>query len=184
GADSSAADGEIVEAVQSYGDAAAITVKHIHVAGEFLAESERRGVLQMGAADFYDVRELFGFGVQRVAKVFYRGKQAARRFRGGGDVHGGGKRIIGGLRHVDVVVGMNGLFAAHFAAGNFDGAIRDDFVDIHVGLRAAAGLPNAKREVRAEFSLDDFIGGADNEAALFVRELAEVQIDERGGFFE
>jgi len=42
------------------------------------------------------------------------------------------------------------------AAGNFDGAVGDDFVDVHVGLRAAAGLPDAKREVLVEFSIDDF----------------------------
>src|SRR5438477_11493189 len=68
GADSGTADGEIVETVESDGDAAAVAVKHIDVAGKFLAERKRRGVLQMRAADFDDVREFFGFGVQRVTK--------------------------------------------------------------------------------------------------------------------
>src|SRR2546422_2782779 len=85
-ADGSAADGEIVESVESDGDAAAIAVEHIDVAGEFLAERERRGVLQMRAADFDDVREFFGFGVERVAKSLDGGKKTARGFRGGGDV--------------------------------------------------------------------------------------------------
>src|SRR5258707_13422256 len=93
GADGGAADGEIVEAVESHGDAAAIAIKHVDVAGEFLAKGERRGVLQMGAADFYDVRELLGFGVERVAKSFDGREEAARGFRGGGDVHGGGERV-------------------------------------------------------------------------------------------
>src|SRR6266567_6320361 len=100
GADSRSPDGEIVEAVESDGDAAAIAVKHIDVAGKFLAEGERRGVLEMGAADLDDVRELRGFGVERVAKCLDSGEEAARGFRGGGDVHGGGKRVVGGLRHV------------------------------------------------------------------------------------
>src|SRR6266699_1902023 len=131
-ADGSATDGEIVEAVESDGDAAATAVEQIHVAGKFLAEGERRGVLEMGAADFYDVRELRGFGVERIAKSFDGGKQAARSFRGGGDVHGRGEGVVGRLRHVDVVVGMDGLFGPHFAAGNLDGAVGDDFVDVHV----------------------------------------------------
>src|SRR5260221_1467895 len=42
-------------------------------------------------------------------------------------------------------------------------SVGDDFVDVHVGLRAAAGLPDAKREVLVEFSIDDFIGGAHDE---------------------
>src|SRR5437016_9593008 len=138
----------------------------------------------MGAADFYDVGKLFGFGVEGVTEIFYGGEETAYRFRGGGDVHGGGKRVVGGLRHVYVVIGVNGSLATHFAAGDFNGAVGDDFVDVHVGLRAAAGLPDAKREVVVELSGDDFIGGADDEAALFVRELAEVLVDERGGFLE
>src|SRR5207253_6483754 len=81
GADGGAADGEIVEAVESDGNAAAIAVKHIDVGGKFLTERERRGVLQMRAADFDDVREFFRFGVERVAKSLDGGKQPARGFR-------------------------------------------------------------------------------------------------------
>jgi hypothetical protein len=91
---------------------------------------------------FDDVRKFPGFGVESVAKFFYGGEKTPHGFRGRGDVHGGGEGVVGRLRHVDVVVGMNGLFAAHDAAGNFDGAVGNDFVDVHVGLRAAAGLPD------------------------------------------
>src|SRR5260370_39871622 len=78
GADGGAPDGEIVEAVESDGDASAIAIEHIDVAGELLAERERRGVLQMGAADFYDVRKFLGFGIERVAKSLDGGEKAAR----------------------------------------------------------------------------------------------------------
>src|SRR4029077_10470973 len=115
GADGGAADGQVVEAVESDADASAIAIEHIDVAGKFLAESKRRSVLQMRTANFYDVRKFLGFGVERVAKIFYRGKQAARRFRGGGDVHGGGKRVVGGLRHVHIIIWMNRFLAAHLA---------------------------------------------------------------------
>src|SRR5712664_469489 len=94
GADGGAADGEIVEAVEGHGDAAAVAVEKIHVAGKFLAEGEGRGVLQMGAADFYDVREFPGFGVESVSESFNRREEAARGFRGGGNVHGGGKPVV------------------------------------------------------------------------------------------
>src|SRR5258708_39771608 len=94
GADGGAADCEIVEAVESDGGASAIAVKHIDVAGKFLAERERRGILQMGATDFDDVRKFFSFGIERVAKIFYRGEQAARRFRGGAKWNAVGKRVV------------------------------------------------------------------------------------------
>src|SRR5260370_40346018 len=94
GADGGAADGEIVEAVEGHGDAAAVAIEHVDVAGKFLAEGERRGVLQVSAADFYDVGELFGFGVERVAKSLDGREQAARGFRGCGEGRGGGRRVV------------------------------------------------------------------------------------------
>src|SRR5256885_17202736 len=110
GANGSAADGEIVESVESDGDAAAIAVEHIDVAGEFLAERERRGVLQMRAADFDDVREFFGFGVECVAKSLDGGKKTGRGFRGGGGVEGGGEKVVGGVGEVEGNVGGGGGF--------------------------------------------------------------------------
>src|SRR5712692_7876036 len=118
GADSSAADGKIVETVESDGHAPAVAVKHIDVAGKFLTERERRGILEMSAPDFYDVGELFGFGVERVAKILQRGEQTARGFRGSGNVHGGGKSVVGGLRHVHVIIWVDRFLAAHLASGN------------------------------------------------------------------
>ena len=79
---------------------------------------------------------------------------------------------------------MDGSLAAHFAVGDFNGAVGDDFVDVHVSLRAAPGLPDAKREVVIKFSSDDFIGGLCDERAFFGRQLAEILIDERGGFLK
>ena len=53
---------------------------------------------------------------------------------------------------------MNRLLAAHLAAGNLNRAIGDHFVGVHVGLRAAARLPDAQRKVFVEFSFDHFVG--------------------------
>src|SRR5579863_7212796 len=79
---------------------------------------------------------------------------------------------------------MNRLFAAQRAAGNFNGAIADDFVDVHVGLGAAAGLPDAEREMVVEFARDDFVGGLRDVLGFFGGKFAEILIDQRGGFFE
>ena len=79
---------------------------------------------------------------------------------------------------------MNGFFAAHDAAGKLDGAIGDDFVDVHVGLRAAAGLPDAQREMIVQFAGDYFIGGLNDQLGFFCRKFAEVLIDQCSGLFE
>ena len=147
-----AADGEVVEPIEGLRNADEIAVEQADPAGKFLAHGERCSVLQMGAADFDDPREFFCFGVERVAKFFDGGQEATGRFGSRGNVHGRRERVIRGLRHVDVVIGMDGFFAAQDAAREFDGAVADDFVDVHVGLRAAAGLPNAQGEVIVELA--------------------------------
>ena len=51
-------------------------------------------------------------------------------------MHGGGKSVVGALGFIDVIIGVNRFFASHHAAGNFDCAVADDLVGIHVGLGA------------------------------------------------
>ena len=60
GADRGAADRELVEALDRDLDALDVGVELGDVAGELLAERERHRVLQVGAADLDDVRELLG----------------------------------------------------------------------------------------------------------------------------
>ena len=99
-------------------------------------------------------------------------------------MHRGRKCVVGGLRHVDVIVGVDWLLTAHHAAGDFDGAVADDFVDVHVGLGAAAGLPDTEREVIVELPTNYFVGRLRDEFGFFWRELAEILIDQRGSFFQ
>jgi hypothetical protein len=58
-----------------------------------------------------------------------------------------------------VVVGVDWLLAAHGAAENLDGAVGDDLVGVHVGLRARARLPDDKGEVVNELQGGNLVGG-------------------------
>jgi len=60
--------------------------------------------------------------------------------------HRGGKRVVGGLCHVDVIVGMNGSLAAQRRACDLTTAVRNDFVHVHIELRSAAGHPDMQRK--------------------------------------
>ena len=64
--------------------------------------------------------------------------------------------------------GWIGFLLPHHAAGQLDGAVRDDLIGVHVGLRAAAGLPDDQREVRVELAGDHFVGGAHDEIATWL----------------
>ena len=52
---------------------------------------------------------------------------------------------------------MNRFLASHDAAGHLNRAIGDHFVGVHVGLGAAAGLPNAQRKMLVKLSFDHFV---------------------------
>src|SRR5277367_3039237 len=104
------------------------------------------------------------------------GEQIFLDAHGGGDVHGGGDHVVGALLHVDVIVGMDGVFAAAFTGGELVGAAGDDLVGVHVGAGAGAGLENVDDELGVELAVDDFGGGGLDEVAFFGVDEAELRI--------
>lgn len=66
-------------------------------------------------------------------------------------------RVIGGLAHVDVVIGVNGLLAAKLAAHHLNGPVRNDLVHIHVGLGAGTSLEDNKGEFVDELARNDLV---------------------------
>ena len=184
GADGGAADGELVETGEREFDIAQGLVEQAHIAGEFLPECERGGILEVRAADLDDVGKGGGFGVERVAEFFHGRDEGLDDLAGRGDGHRRREGVVRRLRHVHIVIWMHWLFGAFYTACDFDGAIRDNLVGVHVALSAGAGLPDAKREVGVEFSRDDFIRRLRDEIAFFSAELAEVCVREGGGLFQ
>lgn len=51
----------------------------------------------------------------------------------GGNVKCRGKGIVGGLTHIDMVIGMNGLLLPSFPQKHA-GMVGDHFIDIHIAL--------------------------------------------------
>ena len=121
--------------------------------------------------------ELLGLARERVAQLSHRRNQVVRDFLGRRDMHRGRKRVVRRLRHVHVVVRMNRLLAAEHAARHLDRAIRDDLVGVHVGLRAAAGLPDAQRKMIVEFARDHLVRRRGYQLGLVRRQFAEIAIN-------
>ena len=184
GADGGAAERELVERGQRGLGAADAVGDLLDVTAELLAERERHGVHEVGAADLDDIVPSVGLGGERVVQVREGGQQVVSDLFGGGDGHRAGEDVVGGLRHVDVVVGMDRGLGAAFAAERFDGDVGDDLVGVHVGLRAGAGLPDDEREVVVEFAVDDLLGGAADGVGDFGVELAELLVGGGGGVLD
>ncbi len=80
-------------------------VAHLRgVAGELLAEGDRGGVHQVGAAGLHDVRELRCLRLQATREQLERRDQVCCDRLHGGDVDRGGEHVVGRLRGVHVVV--------------------------------------------------------------------------------
>ena len=120
----------------------------------------------MGATDFHDVFPVIRFFVHGVAKRLNSGDEPAGRVDRGGDVHGGGKRVVGRLSHVDVVVRVHGGLAAQGCSSELTAAVGDDFVDVHVELGAAASHPYVQWKHVVMLSSQDFVAGFDDQVVL------------------
>ena len=74
---------------------------------------------------------------------------------------------------------MNRLLAAHLAAGDFNGPVRNYFVGVHVGLRAASRLPDVQREMLVELARDDFVGRLCDQLRLLRGEFSQILVYQR-----
>ena len=184
GADGGAAQRQFVQPFERILQAGEAVVELRDVAGKFLSQRQRGGVLQVGTADFDDVGKGFGFAVQRVAQFLHCRDEQVVDFLRGGDVNRGRERVVGGLGVVDVVIRMHRFVGGKAGAGEFVGTVRQHFVHVHVGLRAGTSLPDDERELAIEFASEDVISGADDEVGLFLLDAAEASVGLRGGFFD
>lgn len=160
GADSGTALSEQPQVRQGSLDALDAKVKLGDVARELLSQSQRRGVLEMCAANLDNLLglELVHLGLQGVSQAAQGRNQLTLDLEDGGDVHDGGEGVVRGGAAVDVIVGVDGFLAALLAAQDLDGSVGDDLVRVHVGLSARAGLPDDQGEVVEQLQVSDLLG--------------------------
>ena len=177
GAHRGASDGQLVESGQGRPDHRQTVVEHGDPARDLLTQGERGGVLEMGATDLDDIGEGQRLLVEDIAELQDGGNEAAEELAHRGQVHGGGKGVVGGLRAVHVIIGMHRLLRAHLAAQELDGAVADHFIGVHVALGAAARLPDHQRKVVVELACYHLVGGLDDGRRHVLGQEPELVID-------
>ena len=154
-------------------------------AGDLLAERDGHGIHEMRAAALDDALVLALQTLELVDERPRGGQHRPGEREHGGDMHGRGERVVGGLRAVDVVVGVD-------RALERDAAFRrqlvraggHDLVHVHVGLRARSGLPDLEREVAVEVSREQLVAGVGDEGPDGGVEHAELDVGLGGGLLE
>ena len=166
GSYSRATNGEVIKSRKHLLQPRDITVKQTHPAGHLLPHREWRRVHQMRPANLYDVLKLPRFCIDGVAQPGHGRNQCLGYSRRSRNMHSSRKRVIGRLRHVHVVIWMDRFLRTHHATCDLNRAIRNHLVGIHIGLRAAAGLPDAEWKVLVEFSGNHFVGSLNDQSRL------------------
>ena len=105
----------------------------------------------MGTAQFDNRRILLLQAGQGADQLFNRRIQLVFYVEYAGNVHGSRECIIGALALVHVVVGMDA------AVDKLVAPVRQHFVDVHIGLRAASGLPYGQRKLIVPLTFKHFI---------------------------
>ena len=140
-------------------------------AGELLAERDRDGVHQVGAAGLDVVGELVALAVERRDERVDGRQQVARGLLERRQVHGRGEDVVGGLAHVHVVVRV-GLVA---------GEVGDHLVRVHVRGGAGAGLEDVDRELSVVLAATDGVAGGGDPLGVALVEEPELGVGPRGG---
>ena len=183
GAHGGATDGQLARTRVRVLDAVEGEVDLSNPAGDDLAQADRGRVLQVGAAHHDDVVELLGLLVQGVAQLAHTRVHVVQ-LGDDRDVHGGGEGVVRGLAAVHVVVGVHGGLGAHGAAREFDGAVGDNLVGVHVRLRARAGLEDDQREVVVELTGDDLVAGLRDVVRDVGGQLAQLGVGQGCGLLQ
>ncbi len=137
----------------------------------------------MGSANLDDVLPRICLGLYCCEQSAHLGQQSTLDLFHCRNMHGCGEGIVGTLRHVDVIIGMDGLLGANNTVRHLDGAIADYLVHVHVALRTAAGLPYVKRKVLVQRAGDHLIGTLDDEVGLVLRQPPGTRVHDGCSFF-
>ena len=112
-----------------------------------------------------------GLGGERRLERLERRQQVVGRLVERGEVHGRGEHVVGGLAHVDVVVGVRALA----------GEVGDHLVGVHVRRGARAGLEDVDRELVVELAGGDAVAGGRDALGVAGVEQSELGVDARRG---
>ena len=163
-------------------DAVEVSFHYGTVCAELLTQTDRDGILHLGTAHFQDMVELFLFFAQGADQSRQLEDHVLQQFDGG-DLAGGGDHVVGGLRHIYMVIGMNDGVVAFFAAQNLDGTVGDHFVGVHVERGAGAALDTVGDKGIVQLAGQDLVTGLyDGVFDLFIH-VTDLTVGDGTGFF-
>ena len=130
--------------------------------GDLLRKGDRGGVLQMRAAGFDHAAVVLLQPAHGGAQPVDGRDHPILKGQHRGNVHGGGKGVVGRLGHVHIVVGVEQRLSGQSIA-----AVGHHLVGVHIGLGTRSGLPDHQREMVIQLSVYDLVAGPADGIPLF-----------------
>jgi hypothetical protein len=137
----------------------------------------------VGSSDLDDWVEPLGLLARLGSQVIQGRLKIVLESLGDGDVDGCGNHIVGGLPHVDLIVGVDRIMRTEAPPGQLDRPVGDHFVGVHVGACSGAGLEDVQDKLAVEPAVDDLLRGANDQLCRLGIELAQIAIDPGGSLF-
>ncbi len=180
-ADCRAAQGQLAERPHGQADQLDVPLQGGPPAADLLGKADRDRVLQVGPAALDDPLIFFLQLPEDPDQALRRGDQPVLQGRHRRNVHGRRKSVVGGLTHIDVIIGM-----AELLPGNLIGPVRDDLVGIHIGLGPRPGLPHDQGEMVIQKPPDHLVRRRADGIELLHRHFFRLQgmIGPGRGFFQ
>ena len=175
GADGSGPEIDFANQQRGFAQPLLVLAEHHGIGHKFLPQGHRHGILQLGAADFQDIPEFPGLVRKGLAQPTHRGNQgldaAERR-----DLERGRVDIIGALADIDMLVGVQLCIVAARMAQNFQSAVGDHLIGIHIGGSACAALNDIDDKMPVPLPVADFLAGLTNRLHPALIEQAQLEI--------
>ncbi len=128
---------------------------------KFLAQGDRHGILKMGPAHFQHLGKLRSLRFKGLGQ----GNQRFHQFLCLADSANANRRrnhVIGGLRHIDMIVRRNQRIVSLRFSQNFQSTVSDHLVGVHVHGGAGAALDAVHHELVLPLPGNDFLRGFHN----------------------
>ena len=161
GADGGATEIDLAQQIGEFAQAVDVLAHHDGEGAEFGTQTHGHGIHELGAPHLDHVVEFDGLQQQSLFQRLLAGDQF-RATAQNGEPHGGGIDIVGRLRQVHMVVGIDGGIVAARPAQKLQRDVGDDFVGIHVGGGTGPALQHVDHELAVSAAGDDQIAGRDD----------------------
>ena len=161
GADGGGAQIDLMQQSGGFDQTRLVFAQHHHERAELLAERHRYRILQLRAPDLDEAGKFLRLAVEGVLQNAHRGGQVVTRFDQA-HIHRGRISIVGRLAEIDVIVRVKPGILALFVPKQFQRAVGDDLIGVHVGGCAGSALDFIHNELLMKSAGADFAAGFRN----------------------